>query len=111
MVSVPKNLADERDPNQLDETESQVVVVRKEQKGWKPWAELAGALFCLGLSVGGRLPVRLLFGKKHPDVGSIQQATSAFVVDRPDGLQLHGEVFENEGKPTLLLAHGWSLDS
>ncbi|HUP81863.1 MAG TPA: alpha/beta hydrolase [Pirellula sp.] len=111
VVSVPKSVGDEQDPNQLGASESQIVVPRKEQKGWKAWAELAGALFCLGLSVGGRVPVRLLFGKKHANVGSFQQATSVFVVDRPDGSQLHGEVFENVGKPTLLLTHGWSLDS
>jgi len=111
VVSVPKSLPDEQNPNRLDESDSQVVVVRKEQKGWKPWAELAGALFCLGFSVGGRLPVRLLFGNNHAKVENGQQATSAFVVDRPDGSQLHGEVFENVGKPTLLLTHGWSLDS
>ncbi len=78
VVSVPKSLPDEQNPNRLDESDSQVVVVRKEQKGWKPWAELAGALFCLGFSVGGRLPVRLLFGNNHAKVENGQQATSAF---------------------------------
>ncbi len=63
IVSVPEGFADPQGPNeqdlkQLDKTESQVVLVRKEQKGWKPWAELAGALFCLSLSFGGRLPAR-----------------------------------------------------
>ena len=111
VVSVPKSLTDERDPNDLDATELQVVVVQKEARGWKPWAVLAGAIFCLGFTVGGRLPVRLLFRSKHANVGSGQQATSSFDVDRPDGSHLHGEVFENVGKPTLLLTHGWSLDS
>ena len=111
VVSFPKSSTDEQAPNDLDATELQVVVVKKEPRGWKPWAVLAGALFCLGLTVGGRLPVKLFFGNKHANVGSGQQATSTFIVDCPDGSQLHGEVYENVGKPTLLLTHGWSLDS
>lgn len=113
VVSVPKTL-DQPAANQLDETELQVVVLRKENKGWKPWAELAAAVFCLGLTVGGRLPVRFFFGNMNANTSSkpqVPKPTSKFVVDRPDGSQLHGEVFENIGKPTLLLTHGWSLDS
>ncbi len=113
VVSVPKTI-DHQAANELDETELQVVVIQKEYKGWKPWAELAAALFCLGLTVGGRLPMRLFFGNMQTTAGSEPQmpkATSVFVVERPDGSQLHGEVFENVGKPTLLLTHGWSLDS
>lgn len=106
-------------PKQVDETDTQViavdhevVVVGDESAGWSAWAELVGGLLCLGLCVGGRMPVRLLFlGKPTVEATVVQAATSAFVVSRPDGSQLHGEVFENVGKPTLLLTHGWSLDS
>jgi len=111
VVSIPKSLIDEQDPNELNATDLQVVVVKTETREWKPWALLAGSLLCLGLTVGGRLPVRLLFHTKNVKIGSSQQASSTFVVDRPDGSQLHGEVFENARKPTLLLTHGWSLDS
>lgn len=111
VITVPRNLVNEEPQDQLDELESQVVMVSEAERGWKPWAELIGAFFCIGLTIGGRLPVRLLFSTKHANVVIDQNATSTFVVDRPDGSQLHGKVFENMGKPTLLLTHGWSLDS
>jgi len=111
VVTVPRNLVNEEPQNQMHELESQVVVVREVERGWKPWAELIGALFCIGLSIGGRSPARWLFSTKHANLVIDQNATSMFVVDRPDGSQLHGKVFEGIGKPTLLLTHGWSLDS
>ncbi len=111
VVDVPREVVAEQSPNQLNETDQQVVVVNKEPRGWKPWLELAGALLCLGISVGGRLPVRLFFGQRPANGLTSPQSTSNFVVSRPDGSQLHGEIFENAGKATLILTHGWSLDS
>ncbi len=117
VASIPDRAIDERSSPQLFETagevaiDGEVVVLEHDRKDWRPWAELVGALLCLGLCMGGRLPVRFFLSSKDGNMTSVPHPTSTFVVSRPDGSQLHGEVYENAGKPSLLLTHGWSLDS
>jgi len=85
-------------------------VVRADDQ-WKRWALLAGAVACLGLSLVGYWPINWMLGgtKKKPIVDVAPSRTMN--VDRPDGTRLHVEVFGDANRPTLLLTHGWSLDS
>lgn len=76
----------------------------------QPWALLAGAIACFGLSFGGYWPVSLMIGGVPGKLAKILQPISTKHLDRPDGSRLHIEIFGQQNGPTLLLTHGWSLD-
>ena len=78
---------------------------------WKRWALLAGAIACLGLSVGGSWPVSLFLGNAPQREVAEIQPTKSLTVERPDGTRLHVEVYGDSVRPTLLFTHGWSLDT
>ena len=74
------------------------------------WPYLVTGLVLVGTSLGGGLPVVGLMAllRRRPRAdrrGRIE------TVSRPDGSKLHVEIMDNENAPTLLLTHGWSLDS
>ena len=79
-VTISREFVDERNPSQIGESDRQVAVVErvKIKKGWKPWAELVGAILCLSFYVGGRLPVRLFFSNRHLGPCRVGEITRAF---------------------------------
>ena len=100
-------------PNRRRGDESVVVseTVTAPPDDWKRWALLAGAIACLGTSVGGYWPVRLLLGNPETEAVPTISPTKVLSLDRPDGSKLHIEVYGDDGRPTLLFTHGWTLDS
>lgn len=86
------------------------VVVHTRESDWSRWAKLAAVFLCFGFTFGGRMPLRWMM-KHGKATARITEPTETFVVDRPDGARLHGEIYGSAQKPTLLLTHGWSLDS
>lgn len=101
--------------NPLDTTDDlslePAVLVPIDNRDQYRWLKLVIAIVCIGFTFGGRAPLRL-FMKSDPAVDSIEHLpSSSFQVTRPDGSLLHGEIFGNDQKPTLLFTHGWSLDS
>ena len=75
------------------------------------WPFLATGLGLLALSLGGSLPVVLLISRPG-GVGSAPKTTrKATFLERPDGSRLHVQEFGVSEAPTLLLTHGWSLES
>ena len=75
------------------------------------WAYAAASVALLGLNFAGFIPLQWLLhnprGPKREQVLPSQK----FWVERPDGSRLHGQVYGSESATTLLLTHGWSLDS
>lgn len=90
-------------------------IVYSERSEWWPWAALGLAIACVALSFGGRWPVRLIFSQRNKHQDAIGQPNlsplTSFRIERPDGSQLYGEVYGSADRPTLVLTHGWSLDS
>ena len=81
---------------------------------WTGWALLAGAIACLGMSLVGYWPVSLFLGDSRSGAAHRKQEiqpTSSLIVGRPDGSQLNVEIYGEDKRPTLLLTHGWSLDT
>lgn len=78
---------------------------------WEGWALLAGAIACLGMSLVGYWPVSMFLGNSTGSVASDIKPTRSTVVGRPDGSQLHVDIYGDDTRPTLLLTHGWSLDN
>ncbi len=97
--------------NEQSPTDQRIVVVRNRRSDWIPWAEVVAAVLCLGLSVGGRWPVKLLMKKSDRDYATEQAPASTFEILRPDGSKLYGEIRGNDESPTLIFTHGWSLNS
>jgi pimeloyl-ACP methyl ester carboxylesterase len=75
------------------------------------WPYLAAGIALVGWSLIGFLPITPLLG--HPRFDEPKPARRGEVrkVDRPDGTQLHVEIYGRAGQPTLVFTHGWSLDS
>jgi pimeloyl-ACP methyl ester carboxylesterase len=78
---------------------------------WEFWALLAGAIACLGLSLGGSWPVSLLLSRTTGAAPASLQPAETLTVPRPDNCELHVEIYGEATAPTLLLTHGWSLDT
>lgn len=117
--SPPARVQMARDPVVLDNPNNAtddlslepMVLVPIDDRDEYRWLKLAIAIVCIGFTIGGRSPLRM-FSKSDPAVDSPEKVpSSSFEVTRPDGSLLHGEIFGNDQKPTLLLTHGWSLDS
>ncbi len=86
-----------------------------EQRTRQRWTAGTIAVLCLLWSLAGRLPVQAIFrisnkaSSKAPSPHSTPGKT--LTVQRPCGSLLHVEVHGKETGPTLVLTHGWSLDS
>jgi predicted alpha/beta-fold hydrolase len=82
-------------------------VVVREREDWQLWLGLA----LLGWSFIGRSAVLWLLARPddtdptHPERGAGEQLPSA------DGASLHVEALGPTDAPTVILVHGWSLDS
>ena len=75
------------------------------------WPYLAIGLALLGISFGGFLPVLPLLGKPKLDEPTAERTGRVQYVDRPDGCRLRVEIYGAESGPTVVLTHGWSLNS
>ena len=77
----------------------------------RDWPYLAGGVALVLLSFGGFLPVLPFLGKPQLSEPQVMRTGEAHTVNRPDGAQLHVEVYGQKNGTTLVLTHGWSLDS
>lgn len=82
----------------------------REQSAWYPWALLAGAVSCFGVSLGGYWPASWLLANSQGVEATALEPHQTLQVGRPDGTCLHVQIFGFNSGPTLLLTHGWSLD-
>ena len=105
-VAADQPLVDER--QSVDQR--QIVIVHARESNWSRLAKLAGVLACFGITFGGRLPLKWMM-KRGKVQTNVMQPFETFEVSRPDGTRLHGEIFGNKQGPTLVLTHGWSLNS
>jgi pimeloyl-ACP methyl ester carboxylesterase len=96
---------------EVDETRLPTDRQLAEQDTQGGWHYLLGGLTLLALSFGGFLPMRLLLGKPKFDEPVADRTGRPLEIDRPDGSRLHVEIYGAETSPTLILTHGWSLDS
>ncbi len=85
--------------------------VERQDFDWKRWALLAGAIACLGLSFGGKWSAEWILGNSQGKPFVAIEPSSTHSLDRPDGSKLHVDVFGKLDGPTLILTHGWSLNS
>jgi pimeloyl-ACP methyl ester carboxylesterase len=86
--------------------------VRDRQPWWtKRWGYLAIALALLTVSGFGFFPVSLLLGRSGPGVPKRPADGKTITIERPNGSRLHVETFGPKEGPTIVLTHGWSLDS
>ncbi len=99
------------DQTVADEALSPSRTVIANEPRWQRWGYLSLAVVCLLWSAFGSLPTRYLLGNSQgatpESVGPIQDR----IIDRPDGSQIAAKSFGVASKGTLLLTHGWSLDS
>ncbi|MDB5340187.1 MAG: cpo [Planctomycetaceae bacterium] len=83
---------------------------------WRPGfdresAMLLGGVALTALSIGGRyLNWLLLFGSKSQPVPELEPGIESRI-HRPDGSVIHMEVRGPETAPTVILTHGWSMNS
>ena len=78
---------------------------------WRPWAMLATAVLCLGLSVGGKWPTEWILSNGQGKPRSKLQPHTTYQLERPDGARLHVNVLGKTDGPTLIFTHGWTLNS
>ena len=80
-------------------------VLHAHAAAWRLWTGLGLLVFSLG---GGR-PLILLFipAGREPE----HNRTQARIVQGPDGASLHVETSGREEGPTIVLTHGWGLNS
>ncbi len=78
---------------------------------WRPWAMLATAVLCLGLSVGGKWPTEWILSNPQGKPRAKLEPHSTYQLDRPDGARLHVNVLGKTDGPTLIFTHGWTLNS
>lgn len=77
---------------------------------WRTWAMLAGAVLCIGWSFVGYLPIKWMLGNANGKHHVVMAPTKSMVVARPDGSQLHVDIFGKTDGPTLIFTHGWTLN-
>ncbi len=86
-------------------------VVTPVRSNWSPWLQLAIAVVCLGWTFGGRLPMSYLLGNAKGPAPQPVVSQSSNRIRCEDGSELYVETFGLAKGPTLLLTHGWTLDS
>lgn len=77
----------------------------------KPTAFLAGALFLSMLSLGAGRLFYPLFRRPGKDEPSASRSDRRVGLRRPDGTELNVEEFGKYDGPTVILTHGWGMDS
>ena len=80
-----------------------------DRQGGTPY--LAWGLALVLFSFVGFLPVLPFLGRPRFDEPRSERAGEQRTVITPDGTEVHVEIYGQNGRPTLLLTHGWSLDS
>lgn len=86
--------------------EQQVVLAEEDA-----WPYLAAGVTLVAWSFLGYLPILPFLGKWRGDEPKAERTGEMLQVDRPDGTQLHVEIYGRQAGPTLVFTHGWSLDS
>jgi pimeloyl-ACP methyl ester carboxylesterase len=90
---------------------TKIVSVPPQGINWPLWGYLAATVGFLGVNFGGFIPIRwLLSTPSGPDSDWVMPEKQLWV-DRPDGSRLHVKIYGLASGPTLLLTHGWSLDT
>ncbi|HEV7279714.1 MAG TPA: alpha/beta hydrolase [Pirellulaceae bacterium] len=75
------------------------------------WPALLGGIALILLSTVGPYPLILLLSRRGPeDPDPNQQAGKPLSISRPDGSEIHAEIFGPKTGPTIICTHGWSLD-
>jgi len=101
--------ADEPPPADRLEVEPNRAEADRDTQGG--WPYLTAGLVLLGFSFGGFLPVLPFLGKPKLSEPNSERTGRVQKLDRPDGSRLHVEVYGPENGQTIVLTHGWSLDS
>lgn len=75
------------------------------------WPALLGGIALILLSTVGPYPLVRLLSRRGPhDPDPNRQQGRPLSISRPDGWEIHAEVFGPATGPTLICTHGWSLD-
>lgn len=98
------------DPN-LDLEAPGVTTFDKRKTDWTAVKEITFIGLYLLFSVGGRLPARIIFATASVLPKATTEPNKTLNINRPDGSILHLKIFGNDKSPTLILTHGWSLNS
>jgi pimeloyl-ACP methyl ester carboxylesterase len=83
---------------------------------WRPGLDKATALLAAGIGVGiwslgaGRFIYRR-FRRAGPDEPASNRSSRKTRLRRPDGTELNVEEFGKPAGPTVILTHGWGMDS
>lgn len=93
-----------RDGQWLVDTAGRVYQV---QEDWRLWCGLG----LLAWSFLGRLVVMPLVTRRDTDPTSAERGQTSSYVDSPTGSRLYVEVHGQADAPTVILTHGWGLDS
>jgi pimeloyl-ACP methyl ester carboxylesterase len=105
----PQVVVQDRAPGDDADVEAQPVpVVAADDDDW-PY--LAAGIGLVTWSLIGFLPITPLLGHPRFDEPKPDRRGEVRRVDRPDGTQLHVEIYGKANGPTLVFTHGWSLDS
>jgi pimeloyl-ACP methyl ester carboxylesterase len=78
---------------------------------WRRWTLLLGAVLCLGITVGGRLPISYLLSSSAGRQRQSLQPMTTLSIERPNNSRLHVEIYGDRDAPTIILTHGWSLNT
>jgi pimeloyl-ACP methyl ester carboxylesterase len=98
----------DRSTGQVIRVQEHVIANADRQGGW-PF--LIGGLALLALSLGGSWPISLVLGKGGSDEPRSEGMGQEHWLERPDGSRLFLESYGPPTAPTLVLTHGWTLDS
>jgi pimeloyl-ACP methyl ester carboxylesterase len=72
---------------------------------------LIGALGMLALTFLGRYLALAIFGRAGDDEPNADRTGASLRVARPDGSEIHVEMYGPEHGPRVILTHGWGLNS
>lgn len=83
---------------------------------WRPGFDratlyLLGGLGLMAWSFGGRVLNPLFWRKAASTAAPTMPQGKVHHILRPDGTRLHVEIYGPQGAPTVVLTHGWSLNS
>jgi pimeloyl-ACP methyl ester carboxylesterase len=112
-VDVWTTLPADSSPRSPNQEEASSPAVRR--VSWQPGlnretAALLGGLALFGLSIGGGSLLYPLLRRQGGDEPHAPSDGQTRRLQRPDGTQLHVELYGPEDGPPIILTHGWGLD-
>ena len=110
--SIPQTVQEPR-ASDAREIDDELIVVPAEEDQTDTRGGIYYLAWGLGLtffSLGGAVPVFLLFGRPPFSEPRSLEGMRTLKVSRPDGSELHVEHYGPETGLTLIFTHGWSLD-